>query len=646
MILPAPFRELEKRLTAAELVLHGSFLPASLRSAHMATIPETYLHAIRCDLAITATGLFAAYLAVLICGYDVEILFLSTSGLLFWALLFLLLIPGQYAIRVYYPVILSYGRKTRIELDLPYAISYMQALSTTMPPSEMIRKVYEEAEMFGEISREFGMIIRDIELFGDDLITAMKTLQHTTPSPALRDFLNDLAIVFDSGGDITAYLAAKTGFFREQARRELELVLKTIEIMAEVYVAAGFFREQARRELELVLKTIEIMAEVYVAAFVAGPIALIIMIVAQGMTNAKSMDWLLPMMYVIIPVGAIIMIWLLSVMLPPENLEITRKEIPERAFGSGIRELNTDAGGKPLPDDRDFYKKVESRREWNRILQLVRNPLKAYITTYDYSIVAGGIVSAIIVLLFMNGWFDTLVPRNTLETAACLMIIGFMVPVAIAYEGRRWYVRDVESHIPEFLRELADMKDIGLTLQDSIRRISGAKLGLLSSELSVASRDIDTGTNVNSALVRMEERIGLVSVKRAISLLVRASEITTNLRDIFVIAITDFEYYLRLKSERANTTIVYVMIIYLSFGIYLYTAYQLNVPFLSSFREQHMTIAMDTAASITDMFRIGIILGAFSGIMAGQFSSNSILAGFKHSIVLLAAAVAVFIFFI
>jgi flagellar protein FlaJ len=30
--------------------------------------------------------------------------------------------------------------------------------------------------------------------------------------------------------------------------------------------------------------------------------------------------------------------------------------------------------------------------------------------------------------------------------------------------------------------------------------------------------------------------------------------------------------------------------------------------------------------------------------MAGQFSSNSILAGFKHSIVLLAATIAVFVF--
>jgi flagellar protein FlaJ len=131
-------------------------------------------------------------------------------------------------------------------------------------------------------------------------------------------------------------------------------------------------------------------------------------------------------------------------------------------------------------------------------------------------------------------------------------------------------------------------------------------------------------------------------VKRAISLLVRASEITTNLRQIFIIAITDFEYYLRLKRERANTTIVYVMIIYLSFGIYLYTAYQLNVPFLASFKG--MNLSIDAAGNLTEMFRIGVILAAFSGIMAGQFSSNSILAGFKHSIVLLTATVAVFVF--
>ena len=616
--LPARIDTLEKRLTNAEVTFHGSYLTGALRSAHMGTVPENYLRTIRRDLAMTAAGILALYLFFSFSGFDLEILMFSTSGLLFWILLFLVLVPGQYAFRVYYPVLLAHGRRTRIELDLPYAISYMQALSTTMPPFDMIRKVYEESDMFGEVSREFGMIVRDVELFGDDLITAMRHLQHVTPSPALRDFLNDLGIVFDSGGDITAYLGAKTEFFREQAKRELELVLKTIEIMAEVYVSA----------------------------FVAGPIALIIMIVAQGMTNASTMDWLLPMMYVVIPVGAVIMIWLLSVMLPPENLEITRKEIVEPLFASNLREVESEQGRGSTRETTEFFRIIENRRQWHRILRRVKNPLRAYITNYDYGIIAGGMVAAVIALLFMAGWFDALFPHNVLEAVICLLIIGFMAPVALAYEGRRWYVRNVESHLPEFLRELADMKDIGLTLQESIRRISGAKLGLLSSELSVASRDIETGANVNSALVRMEERIGLVSVKRAISLLVRASEITTNLRQIFMIAITDFEYYLRLKSERANTTIVYVMIIYLSFGIYLYTAYQLNVPFLSSFQENSLNITMDLSGNITNMFHIGIILGAFSGIMAGQFSSNSILAGFKHSIVLLAAALVLFTFFI
>jgi flagellar protein FlaJ len=613
--LPAPLRNIERRVTDFEMMLHGTKLESTLRSAHMATAAEDYLRTVRLNLVMTVVSLVTIYAFFTVTGFELDLFFgLSTSGTMLWVLLFVLLVPGQYALQMYYPEILAHGRKTKIELDLPYAISYMQALSTTMPPFEMIRKVYEERDMFNEVSLEFGMIVRDVELFGDDLNTAMRNLQRITPSPALRDFLNDLGIVFDSGGDVTAYLGAKTEYFREQGKREVELVLKTIEIMAEVYVSA----------------------------FVAGPIALIIMIVAQGMTNSTSMEWILPAMYVLIPAGAIVMIWLLSIMLPPENLEITRKEVVESGFGQGIPELPEDGARSVSAADRQFYKKIEAQKQRHRVMNRLKNPLRTYITTYDYGIMAGGMVAAAIALLFMGGWFDAVFPHNVFEAVVCMLIIGFMAPLVVAYEGRRWYVRNVEAHLPEFLRELSDMKDIGLTLQEAIHRISGAKLGLLSSELSVASRDIEAGANVNSALVRMEERIGLVSVKRAVSLLVRASEITTNLRQIFMIAITDFEYYLRLKSERENTTIVYVMIIYLSFGIYLYTAYQLNVPFLASFKGQ--SISMDMTGNITDMFRIGIILGAFSGIMAGQFSSNSILAGFKHSIVLLAAALALFVF--
>jgi len=594
----------------AELVVLGTNLKKDLRSAHLPFTAEQYLRTTRLNTAATTLFFFAFFGFVQYTGDDFG-LFALIPPLLFWLFLFAVCVPGMYLFQVYYPVMIARGRKSKIDLDLPYAVSYMQALSTTMSPFEVVKRIYEEKSMFGEVSLEFGQVVRDVELFGDDLITALHNVQKTTPSPLFRDFINDLGVVYESGGDITAYLSSKTAFFHEQAKRELDLLLKTIEIMAEVYVSA----------------------------FVAGPIALIIMIVAQGMTSATTMTWLVPLMYLIIPVGALVMIWMLSVMLPPENLEVTRREIADSGLSSGIS-----LEEYPFREDEVFLRSLAAKRHERRIYNLLRHPFRTYITNYNYSLIAGSVCAGIFALMLANGDLSALFPKNVFEAGICLVLIGFMAPVALAYEGRRWYVHNVENNIPEFLRELSDMIDIGLTLPDAIHRISNAKLGLLSSELAIVSRDVSTGAYINAALVRMEERIGLISVKRAISLLVKASEITSNLRDIFVIAITDFEHYLKLRSERANTAIVYVMIIYLSFGIYLYTAYQLNGPFMSSFSSFNLNF--NTGQNVTEMFDIAVILGLFSGIMAGQFSSNSILAGFKHSIVLLAAAVAMFVFIV
>ena len=52
--------------------------------------------------------------------------------------------------------------------------------------------------MFGEVSLEFGQVVRDVELFGDDLMTALNNVQKTTPSPLFRDFINDLGVVYET----------------------------------------------------------------------------------------------------------------------------------------------------------------------------------------------------------------------------------------------------------------------------------------------------------------------------------------------------------------------------------------------------------------------------------------------------------------
>ena len=217
----------------------------------------------------------------------------------------------------------------------------------------------------------------------------------------------------------------------------------------------------------------------------------------------------------------------------------------------------------------------------------------------------------------------------------------------MAYEGRSWFINDIEKHTPEFLRQLVDMKDVGVTLQTAIGLISNSKLGVLSKELVITSEEIRRGSTTLTALVRMEDRIGLVSVKRAMSLLVKASEVTDFIKDILIIAINDFEHYLKLKTDRFNIAITYVMIVYLAVGIYYYTAYSLNVSFIASFKSfDTINLASLTAGNLTDMFRIGIVLAFFSGMMAGQLASNSVLAGLKHSALLLLGAFVLFVFII
>ncbi len=226
----------------------------------------------------------------------------------------------------------------------------------------------------------------------------------------------------------------------------------------------------------------------------------------------------------------------------------------------------------------------------------------------------------------------------TMEVLMCVIIIAAALPLMTAYEIRRRYVTKVEKQLPEFLREIADMRDIGMTLQGAVSMISGNKTGVLSSEIKIVTKELSYGAHFSNALVRMEERIGLVSVKRAISLLVKASEVTDYVREILTIAISDLEHYIKMKSKRLNVSFVYLAV------IYLYSAYQMNVAFISSFSS--FDITFDLTSNKTDMFHIGIILAFFSGIMAGQMSSNSVLCGLKHSIIMLIATIITFVYII
>ncbi|OPX72342.1 MAG: flagellar assembly protein J [Methanoregulaceae archaeon PtaB.Bin108] len=580
----------------------------NLRGARIRKSYREYTREIYLQTGIAVAGAIAA----LVVFHLFSIRFTALKPYPFWVQdALVLIVPGMMVFLALYfqPMLAAKGRRARIEMDLPYAITYMQALSTTLTLYNAIRGVYEQGDLYGEVSREFGMIVRDVEVFGDDLITAMRNLGRTTPSENLKKLLDDLILMFESGGDLPSFLSSRSSHYREIAEKELEMSLKTMEIMAEVYVTA----------------------------FVAAPIAVIIMVVAENMSGQSTLSALMPYFFIFLPIGAAAMVWILSLVVPGENVVITRRESRDTEFGGGIPMIE----GKDRPDPM-FSRRIEARKKLLRVLSMIKSPLRSYMSDYRFGIIAGTIFGSVIVLMAMMGMFQGLFPQYPAEIMICLMTIAMLAPLALAYEARRFYVHQVETQVPDFLRELLDLKDIGMTLQGAVTLISESKIGLLSSELKLVSRDVKFGTSITSALVRLEERIGVLVIKRVISLIIRASEVTDYIRDILIIAIDDMEHFLKMKRERYTVSFAYIMIIYLSFGIFLYTAYQLNVSFITSFEKLNTNI--DISGNVLDMFRMSIILGIFSGVMAGQLSSGSILAGFKHVILFLVAAVGLFVY--
>ena len=587
-------------------IFQNKKLEHDLRSAHIAIAVDQYM--MLTILMTMLSGLLVLLVGVCLTVFGIELPI--PLGLVIAASV--LLIPaGIFVCFYYYPALEASGRKNKIEQDLPYAITYMQALSSTVTLYTIFRNVYDAADLYGEVSRECGLIVRDVELFGEDLLTAIENTIKVTPSENFRELLNDLALVYRSGGNLTSFFNAK----------------------------AESYRELSRQQMESLLQFLEMIAEIYVTAFVAGPIAIIIMLVAQNLSGSNSIGNLMPLLYIGLPLGAIALIGVLYILLPPDNLGISRREIRDNEFGAGLLAENTETA-----PDAEFLKQVNARKKVLRLLNIIRHPIKFFISDYTVPAVFSAILAVGVLLLWLNGTVAAFFPEYTVEVFVCLLLIAAMIPLMAAYEIRRHYVNNVEKQMPEFLREIADMRDIGMTLQSSIAMISGSKTGILSSEVKVVARELEHGAHLSNALVRMEERIGLVSVKRAISLLVKASEVTDYIREILTIAIADLEHYVKMKSKRFNVSFVYLAIIYLSFGIYLFCAYQMNVAFIASF--EGMGVTFDLSQNKGDMFHIGMILAFFSGIMAGQLSGNSILCGLKHSIIMLAATIVVFTFFI
>ena len=205
--------------------------------------------------------------------------------------IFSLLVFGglTYLVFMLYPGLEAGNRRRNIDASLPYAINYITSMSTAgITPAEVFR-LLGSSTIYGQSAVEARYIAREIDIFGRDLIDALRLVSSSTPSRRMKEFLQGTMASVSSGGNITEYFRTK----------------------AEQYALEN------RQTQKMFLETLALVSESYVTAMVAGTLFLIIL---QSIMSVLSGDnkpmFLYAIIYIMIPLGSVMFVIMISSMTP------------------------------------------------------------------------------------------------------------------------------------------------------------------------------------------------------------------------------------------------------------------------------------------------------------------------------------------
>ena len=211
-------------------------------------------------------------------------------GTIFITIFSLLVFGGlTYLAFILYPGLEAGNRRRNIDASLPYAINYITSMSTAgITPAEVFR-LLGSSTIYGQSAVEARYISREIDIFGRDLIDALRLVSSSTPSSRMKEFLQGTMASVASGGNITDYFRTK----------------------AEQYALEN------RQTQKMFLETLALVSESYVTAMVAGTLFLIIL---QSIMSVLSGDnkpmFLYAVIYVMIPLGSVMFVIMISSMTP------------------------------------------------------------------------------------------------------------------------------------------------------------------------------------------------------------------------------------------------------------------------------------------------------------------------------------------
>jgi len=176
---------------------------------------------------------FAAMLCIPIVLVSVILLYLFR----FIPLIFLVPLPAFVMIGfIVVPMSMASDRASALERDMPFAATYVTVMATGgIAPFTSFKRL-SEVELMPAMRKEAREIVKDVELFGIDPLSALEKAGRQNPLDTFRDFVGGYASTVIIGGDVVHFLETKAqDIFRTRAAR-VKMAAERLGMLLETFI--------------------------------------------------------------------------------------------------------------------------------------------------------------------------------------------------------------------------------------------------------------------------------------------------------------------------------------------------------------------------------------------------------------------------
>jgi Flp pilus assembly protein TadB len=136
-----------------------------------------------------------------------------------------------------YPATERKGVEKRISQELPFATIHMSAIAGSNVEPTKIFKIIASSSEYPSIGMEIRKLINQTDLYGYDLVTALKNTAMQTSSPKLSEMFNGLATNISTGGSLKNYLEKKAENYLADYRLERERYNDLAGTFMDIYIS-------------------------------------------------------------------------------------------------------------------------------------------------------------------------------------------------------------------------------------------------------------------------------------------------------------------------------------------------------------------------------------------------------------------------